>query len=181
MWTCVKPSTQRKFQAIPMCVLHSLKTISTCARIYTSYGRSIKVKTIHTQILGSCYSVIITYKYHKVSADLMCTVFGSTRDEAIWLWWFTSSEFKVFWSSGRPLLCFSRFWPFENVTFAQYAVFTLRTRGPKVCARKTSRQTQRVSAFLFWLHAKWSHYFIHHGASWRPGQNFIMFYEKRKV
>ena len=23
--------------------------------------------------------------------------------------------FKVFWSSGRPLLCFSRFWPFENV------------------------------------------------------------------
>ena len=24
-------------------------------------------------------------------------------------------NFKVFWSSGRPLLCFSRFWPSENV------------------------------------------------------------------
>ena len=36
-------------------------------------------------------------------------------------------------------------------TSREYAVFTLRTRGPKVCTRETSRQTQRVSAFLFWL------------------------------
>ena len=34
-------------------------------------------------------------------------------------------------------------------TSREYAVFTLRTRGPKVCTRETSRQTQRVSAFLF--------------------------------
>ena len=34
-------------------------------------------------------------------------------------------------------------------TLRKYAVFTLRTRGPKVCTRETSRQTQRVSAFLF--------------------------------
>ena len=33
----------------------------------------------------------------------------------------------------------------------EYAVFTLRTRGPKVCTRETPRQTRRVSAFLFWL------------------------------
>ena len=31
----------------------------------------------------------------------------------------------------------------------EYAVFTLRTRGPKVCTSETSRQMQRVSAFLF--------------------------------
>ena len=36
-------------------------------------------------------------------------------------------------------------------TSREYAVFTLRTREPKVCTCKTSRQTQRVSAFLFWL------------------------------
>ena len=34
-------------------------------------------------------------------------------------------------------------------TSREYAVFTLRTRGPKVCTRETSRQTLRVSAFLF--------------------------------
>ena len=65
-------------------------------------------------------------------------------------------------------------------TSREYAVFTLRTRGPKVCTRETSCQTQTACAFLFWLR-KWSHYFIHHGTSWRPWQNFIMFYEKRKV
>ena len=30
----------------------------------------------------------------------------------------------------------------------EYALFTLRTRGPKVCTRETSRQTQRVSALF---------------------------------
>ena len=33
-------------------------------------------------------------------------------------------------------------------TSREYAVFTLRIRGPKVCTRETSRQTQRVSAFF---------------------------------
>ena len=59
-------------------------------------------------------------------------------------------------------------------TSREYAVFTLRTRGPKVCTRETSHQTQRVMRFCFDC-AKWSHYFIHRRASWRPGQNFIMF------
>ena len=36
-------------------------------------------------------------------------------------------------------------------TSCEYAVFTLHTRGPNVCTRETSRQTQSVSAFLFWL------------------------------
>ena len=36
-------------------------------------------------------------------------------------------------------------------TSHEYAVFMLRTRGLKVCTRETSRQTQRVSALLFWL------------------------------
>ena len=36
-------------------------------------------------------------------------------------------------------------------TSREYAVFTLRTCEPMVCTRETSRQTQRVSAFLFWL------------------------------
>ena len=36
-------------------------------------------------------------------------------------------------------------------TLREYTVFTLRTRGPKVCIRETSHETQRVSAFLFWL------------------------------
>ena len=36
-------------------------------------------------------------------------------------------------------------------TSREYAVFTLRTRGPKVYTLETSRQTQRVSALLFWL------------------------------
>ena len=36
-------------------------------------------------------------------------------------------------------------------TSREYAMFTLHTRGLKVCTRETSRQTQRVSAFLFWL------------------------------
>ena len=46
-------------------------------------------------------------------------------------------------------------------TSREYAVFTLRIRGPKVCTRETSRQTQRVSAFFCFDRAKWSHYFIH--------------------
>ena len=33
-------------------------------------------------------------------------------------------------------------------TSREYVVFTLRTRGPKVCTRETSRQTQRVSALV---------------------------------
>ena len=33
----------------------------------------------------------------------------------------------------------------------EYAVLTLRTHGPIVCTRETLHQTQRVSAFLFWL------------------------------
>ena len=33
------------------------------------------------------------------------------------IWWILLGNIliKVFWSSGRPLLCFSRFWLFENV------------------------------------------------------------------
>ena len=59
-------------------------------------------------------------------------------------------------------------------TSREYAVFTLRTRGPKVCTRETSRQTQRVSAF-FVLIAPNDRITSYIAGHWRPGQNFMMF------
>ena len=59
-------------------------------------------------------------------------------------------------------------------TLREYAVFTLRTRGPKVCTRETSRQTQRVSAF-FVLIAPNDRITSYIAGHWRPGQNFMMF------
>ena len=59
-------------------------------------------------------------------------------------------------------------------TSREYAVFTLRTRGPKVCTRETSRQTQRVSAF-FVLIAPNDRITSHIAGHWWPGQNFMMF------
>ena len=52
--------------------------------------------------------------------------------------------------------------------------FTLRTRGPKVCTRETSRQTQRVSAF-FVLIAPNDRITSYIAGHWRPGQNVMMF------
>ena len=59
-------------------------------------------------------------------------------------------------------------------TSREYAVFTLRIRGPKVCTRETSRQTQRVSAFFVLIapNDRITSYIAWH---WRPGQNFMMF------
>ena len=59
-------------------------------------------------------------------------------------------------------------------TSREYAVFTLRTSGPKVCTRETSRQTQRVSAFFVLIapNERITSYIAGH---WRPGQNFMMF------
>ena len=59
-------------------------------------------------------------------------------------------------------------------TSREYAVFTLRTRGPKVCTRETSRQTQRVNAF-FVLIAPNDRITSYIAGHWRPGQNFMMF------
>ena len=59
-------------------------------------------------------------------------------------------------------------------TSREYAVFTLRTRGPKVCTRETSRQTRRVSAFLV-LIAPNDRITSNIAGHWRPGQNFMMF------
>ena len=59
-------------------------------------------------------------------------------------------------------------------TSREYAVFTLRTRGPKVCTRETSRQTQRVSAF-FVLIAPNDRITSYIAGHWRLGQNFMMF------
>ena len=59
-------------------------------------------------------------------------------------------------------------------TSREYAVFTLRTRGPKVCTRETSRQTQRVTAF-FVLIAPNDRITSYIAGHWRPGQNFMMF------
>ena len=59
-------------------------------------------------------------------------------------------------------------------TSREYAVFTLRTRGPKVCTRETSRQTQRVSAF-FVLIAPNDRITSYIAGYWRPEQNFMMF------
>ena len=59
------------------------------------------------------------------------------------------SGLRSFGHQGALYYVFLAFDPLK--TSREYAVFTLRTSGPKVCTRKTSRQTQRVSAFLFWL------------------------------
>ena len=62
---------------------------------------------------------------------------------------FISSSLRSFGHQGALYYVFLASDPLK--TLREYAVFTLRTRGPKVCTRETLRQTQRVSAFLFWL------------------------------
>ena len=61
-------------------------------------------------------------------------------------------------------------------TSREFAVFTLCTRGPKVCKRETSRQTQRVGLSAFFVliapNDRITSYIAGH---WRPGQIFIMF------
>ena len=59
----------------------------------------------------------------------------------------TPSSLKSFGHHGALYYVFLASDPLK--TSREYAVFTLRTRGPKVCTRETSRKTQRVSAFLF--------------------------------
>ena len=43
------------------------------------------------------------------------------------------------------------------------------------CAHAKPRFKRKGQVRFCFDCAKWSHYFIHRGASWRPGQNFIMF------
>ena len=89
---------------------------------------------------------------------------------------FMHNTIKVFWSSGRPLLCFSRFWPSENVARIRRVYFAY-SRTKSVHTRNiatTSKQTQRVSAY-FVLIAPNDRITSYIAGHWRPGQNFMMF------
>ena len=66
---------------------------------------------------------------------------------------------KVFWSSGRPLLCFSRFWPSENVARIRRVYFAY-SQTKSVHTRNVASNTKGKCVFCFDC-AKWSHYFIH--------------------
>ena len=66
---------------------------------------------------------------------------------------------KVFWSSGRPLLCFSRFWPSENVARIRRVYFAY-SRTKSVHTRNIASNAKGKCVFCFDC-AKWSHYFIH--------------------
>ena len=70
--------------------------------------------------------------------------------------------FKVFWSSGRPLLCFSRFWPSENVARIR-RVYFVYSRTKSVHTRNIDSNAKGKCVFCFDC-AKWSHYFIHRWA-----------------
>ena len=69
---------------------------------------------------------------------------------------------KVFWSSGRPQLCFSRFWPSENVARIRRVYFAY-SRTKSVHTRNIASNANGKCVFCFDC-AKWSHYFIHRGA-----------------
>ena len=88
--------------------------------------------------------------------------------------------FKVFWSSGRPLLCFSRFWPSENVARIR-RVYVAYSRTKSVHTRNISSNAKGKCVFCFDC-AKWSHYFIHRGAlAARTKFHDVSTNEKRKV
>ena len=68
--------------------------------------------------------------------------------------------FKVFWSSGRPLLCFSRFWPSENVARKRRVYFAY-SRTKSVHTQNIASNAKGECVFFCFDCAKWSHYFIH--------------------
>ena len=59
-------------------------------------------------------------------------------------------KLKVFWSSGRPLLCFSRFWPSENVARIRRVYFAY-SRTKSVHTRNIGSNAKGKCVFLFWL------------------------------
>ena len=85
---------------------------------------------------------------------LLCYIFLSQHIEV------KSNELRSFGHQGALYYVFLTSDPLK--TSCEYAVFTLRTRGQKMCTRETLRQTQWLSAFLFWmrrmialLHTSW--------------------------
>ena len=62
----------------------------------------------------------------------------------------TSTKIKVFWSSGRPLLGFSRFWPSENVARIR-RVYVAYSRTKSVHTRNIASNAKGKCVFLFWL------------------------------
>ena len=58
-----------------------------------------------------------------------------------------SPAFKVFWSSGRPLLCFSRFWPFENVAWIR-SVYFAYSRTKSVHTRNLALNAKGKCVFV---------------------------------
>ena len=92
----------------------------------------------------------------------------------------TVPTFKVFWSSGRPLLCFSRFWPSENVARIRH-VYVAYSQTKRVHTRNIASNAKGKCVFCFDC-AKWSHYFIHRGAlAARTKFHDVSTNEKRKV
>ena len=93
-----------------------------------------------------------------------------------WPW----SFIKVFWSSGRPLLCFSRFWPSENVARIRRVYFAY-SRTKSVHTRNIASTAKGKCVFCFDC-AKWSHYFIHRWAlAARTKFHDVSTNEKRKI
>ena len=76
---------------------------------------------------------------------------------------------KVFWSSGHPLLVFSRFWPSENVARIR-RVYVAYSRTKSGHTRNIASNAKGKCVFLFWLRIT-----SHIAGHWRPGQNFMMF------
>ena len=54
---------------------------------------------------------------------------------------------KVFWSSGRPLLCFSRFWSFENVARVR-RVYVAYSRTKSVHTRNLASNATGKCVFV---------------------------------
>ena len=103
-----------------------------------------------------------TYDFLKVSK--LCNML---QNKTVW-----NDALRSFGHQGALYYVFLASDPLK--TSREYAVFTLRIRGPKVCTRETSRQTQRVSAF-FVLIAPNDRITSYIAWYWRPGQNFMMF------
>ena len=82
-------------------------------------------------------------------------------------------KLKVFWSSGRPLLCFSRFWPSENVARIRRVYFAY-SRTKSVHTRNIGSNAKGKCVF-FVLIAPNDRITSYIAGHWRPGQNFMMF------
>ena len=82
--------------------------------------------------------------------------------------------FKVFWSSGRPLLRFSRFWPSENVARIRRVYFAY-SRTKSVYTRNIASNARGKCVFFFVLIAPNDRITSYIAWHWRPGQNFMMF------